>query len=103
MVIKNQSPRIINNGTVGKSNNEELKTHFWNITATIGIRCDDEKGAKHLFDRMAYLALKRGIKFAYTIDEVIDKGEVKDDYVENIHRKLEIMREKKSLRNEFGG
>jgi len=103
MTAKQLHPRIPLNGTVGESDNEQITIHLYNIKATIAIRSDDEKGARHLFGRVACLAQKRGIELGYVIDEVIDKGEVKDSYNENIHRKLEIMREKKSLRNEFGG
>lgn len=101
MTNKSLHPRYPLNGTVNPD--ETIKTHLWNLKVMVAIRCDDEKGARHLFGRMAYLAQKRGIELGYIIDEVIDKGEVKDDYNENVHRKLEIMREKKSLRNEFGG
>ncbi len=91
MTNKALHPRYPLNGTVGKSNDEELTTHLYNIKATIAIRCADEGGARHLFGRITDIAHKKGIKLAYMIDEVIDMGEVKDDLDEDIHRKLEIM------------
>lgn len=100
--MRNQAPRITNNGTVGEFNNDKLTTHLFNIKATIAIRCADEGKARHLFGRITNIAHQKGIKLGYVIDEVIDMGKVIDNYTEDIHRELEIMKEKKSLRNEFG-
>jgi len=72
-----------------------MKTHLYNIKATVAIRCADEGKARHLFGRITNIAHQKGIKLGYVIDEVIDKGEVADDLYEDIHRELEIMKDKK--------
>ena len=74
-------------------NDEQLTTHLYNIKATIAIRCADEGKARHLFGRITNIAHQKGIKLAYMIDEVIDKGEVKDDLYEDLHRCCEIIKE----------
>ena len=94
MTTKALHPRYPLNGTVNP-NNEQLKTHLYNIKATIAIRCADEGKARHLFGRITNIAHKKGIKLGYVIDEVIDMGEVKDDLYEDLHRKLEIMKDKR--------
>ena len=96
-MTKQLHPRIPLNGTVGQCNNEEdiMKTHLYNIKATIAIRCADEGKARHLFGRITNIAHQKGIKLAYVIDEVIDKGLVEDDYLEDIHRCCEIMKDER--------
>lgn len=88
-------PRIPLNGTVNPSDDNELKTHLWNIKATIAICCADEGKARHLFGRITNIAHQKGIKLAYVIDEVIDMGLVKDDLYEDLHRCCEIMKDKR--------
>ena len=73
-----------------------MKTHLFNIKTTIAIRCGDEGAARHLFGRITNIAHQKGIKLGYVIDKVIDKGEVEDDYLEDIHRCYEGMKYKRS-------
>jgi len=73
-----------------------MKTHLFNIKATIAIRCGDEGAARHLFGRITNIAHQKGIKLGYVIDKIIDKGLVEDNLYEDIHRELETMKEKRS-------